>query len=133
LYGIACEAAFKIKEFTCDWGEAFSTLEFRHGPMSAVNGQSLVVGLFSDRQVEPEYKLLKEIKDRGGQVLAILEDKRPYNWTGLDYLLELSSGLNEFERVLLYLPMLQLIAYQRALAAGLDPDHPKHLKAVTRL
>jgi glucosamine--fructose-6-phosphate aminotransferase (isomerizing) len=133
LYGIACEAAFKIKEFTCGWGEAFSTLEFRHGPMSAVNGESLVVGLFSDRQMESEYKLLKEMKDRGGQVLAILEDKCPDDWNGLDYVFELSSGLNEFERVVLYLPLIQMIAYQRALAAGLDPDHPKHLKAVTQL
>jgi glutamine---fructose-6-phosphate transaminase (isomerizing) len=133
MYGIACEAAFKIKEFTCDWGEAFSTLEFRHGPMSAVNAESLVVGLFADRQVEIEYKLLREMKERGGQVLAILEDKRQQEGDGLDYVFELLSGLNEFERVILYLPMLQLIAYQRALAAGLDPDHPKHLKAVTRL
>jgi glutamine---fructose-6-phosphate transaminase (isomerizing) len=133
LYGIACEAAFKIKEFTCEWGEAFSTLEFRHGPMSAVNAKSLVVGLFSDRQVDIEYGLLKEMKDRGCQVLAILEDSPREHWNGLDYVFELQSGLNEFERVVLYLPMLQLIAYQKALSAGLDPDHPKHLKAVTRL
>ena len=73
MYGIACEAAFKIKEFTAGWAEAFHPLEFRHGPMTAVSGDALVVGLLSDRQIEAELKVLEEMKAKGGHTLAIFE------------------------------------------------------------
>ena len=35
--------------------------------------------------------------------------------------------------VLLYLPVLQLLAFHRSLAKGLNPDRPKNLTAVVQL
>jgi glucosamine--fructose-6-phosphate aminotransferase (isomerizing) len=133
LYGIACEAAFKIKEFTAGWAEAFHPLEFRHGPMTTVSEEALVVGLLSDRQIEAELRVLDEMKAKGGHTLAILERRGKFDLSSFDYTIELSSGLDEFERVILYLPLIQLIAYYRCLATGLDPDNPQNLKAVTEL
>ena len=43
------------------------------------------------------------------------------------------SGLDEWERGLLYLPVLQRMAYHRAMAKGLDPDRPNNLTAVVEL
>ena len=57
LYGIACEAMLKMKEMTVSYSEAFHMLEFRHGPMSMVNHQSLVVGLVSDSAKKKEVEL----------------------------------------------------------------------------
>ena len=37
------------------------------------------------------------------------------------------------QRPALYLLPLQLLALERALAKGLDPDHPRHLTAVIHL
>lgn len=133
LYGIACEAAFKIKEFTAGWGEAFHPLEFRHGPMSAINRKSLVVGLLSDGQMEVEFNVLMDAKAKGGNTLAIHERQGSLDLSRVDYSVALSTGLNEFERGVLYLPLIQLIAYYRCLASGLDPDNPHGLQAVTLL
>jgi glucosamine--fructose-6-phosphate aminotransferase (isomerizing) len=44
-----------------------------------------------------------------------------------------NSGLPENVRGVLYLPVLHLMAYARALSKGLDPDNPTNLDAVVRL
>jgi glucosamine--fructose-6-phosphate aminotransferase (isomerizing) len=43
------------------------------------------------------------------------------------------SQLPEEVRNVLYLPVLQLMAYYRAQAKGLDPDNPRNLSAVIYL
>jgi len=45
----------------------------------------------------------------------------------------LGSGLPEADRLVLYLPVLQLIAYHRSIAKGLDPDQPRNLTAAILL
>jgi glucosamine 6-phosphate synthetase-like amidotransferase/phosphosugar isomerase protein len=49
-----------------------------------------------------------------------------------DFVIALNSGLPAVWHAPLYLPVLQLMAYYRAIAKGLDPDHPTHLEAVVR-
>ncbi len=44
----------------------------------------------------------------------------------------LSSGLGYFWRGALFLPVLQLLAYIRAMNKGLDPDRPHELDAVVK-
>jgi glucosamine--fructose-6-phosphate aminotransferase (isomerizing) len=43
------------------------------------------------------------------------------------------SGLEEVLRNILYLPFGQVMAYERSIAKGLDPDHPTNLDAVVKL
>ena len=44
-----------------------------------------------------------------------------------------ASQLPEPIRNVLYLPILQLMAYYRSLAKGLNPDRPNNLEAVVKL
>ena len=39
---LANEAALKCREILCTWSEAYSTMEYRHGPISAIGERSLV-------------------------------------------------------------------------------------------
>jgi glutamine---fructose-6-phosphate transaminase (isomerizing) len=133
LYGIAYEAMFKVKEFFGGWAEAYHPLEFRHGPRMAVNSESLVVGFFSDHNEDAEIRLLDEMKEQGALTFAVLERRKSLALEKLDYVVELTSDLNERERPAIYLPLLQLISYYRAIKNSLDPDHPAYLKAVTQL
>jgi glucosamine--fructose-6-phosphate aminotransferase (isomerizing) len=133
LYGIACEAMLKTKEMTCSWSEAYHTLEFRHGPMSVVDNRSLVVGLISDSAAEAEIKVLQHMRRLGARTLALTESAGAHDWSSVDQVIELRSGLGEWERGPLYLPLIQWIAFHRALAKGLDPDHPVNLSAVITL
>jgi len=73
LYGMACEAMLKMKEMSLSYSEAFHCLEFRHGPMSMVNEHTLIVGLLSEPVQAHEAAVLRQMHERGAQVLALSE------------------------------------------------------------
>jgi glucosamine--fructose-6-phosphate aminotransferase (isomerizing) len=123
-YGLACEANLKMKEMTLTHSEPFHTLEFRHGPMSMVNEKAVVVGLLSDANRAHEAKVLSEMKMLGGTVSALGEAEADVAF---------GSGVPESARGVLYLPVLQLMAFYRSVAKGLNPDRPENLTAVVKL
>ena len=47
--------------------------------------------------------------------------------------IEFESNLPESIRTVLYLPLLQVMAYYRSIAKGLNPDNPKNLTSVIYL
>jgi glucosamine--fructose-6-phosphate aminotransferase (isomerizing) len=124
LYGLACEANLKMKEMTLTHSEPFHFLEFRHGPMSMVNEGSVVIGLVSEKNHIQEMAVLSEMEALGGKVVSIGESGREISF---------DSGLPEPIRAILYLPVLQLMAYYRSLAKNLNPDRPRNLQAVVKL
>lgn len=132
-YGLACEAMLKTKEMTRSWAEAFHPLEFRHGPMSVVDDHSLVVCLVSDSQQEAEARVVRDMQKLGARILVLTDDASQTDWVGIEYVVELQSGLNEWERGALYLPFIHWMDYFRTLAKGLDPDLPTNLTAVVEL
>jgi glucosamine--fructose-6-phosphate aminotransferase (isomerizing) len=133
LYGLANEAMLKTKEMSLSYAEAYHPLEFRHGPMSMVNEHTLVVGLLSDTGLTEELRVLEEMQGLGARTLALVEDASVFTDWQADHLVELRSGLSEWERGPLYLPVLQRMAYHRAIAKELDPDRPSNLTAVVEL
>ncbi len=133
LYGLACEAMLKTKEMSLSYSEAYHAMEFRHGPMSMVDEQSLVVGLLSDVGLERELGVLRDMQALGGRTLALIDDAARLGDTRPDYVVELKSDLDEWTRGALCLPVLQRIAFHRAIAKGLNPDRPHNLKAVIEL
>lgn len=129
-YGIACEAMLKTKEMTTSWSEAYHVLEFRHGPMSVVASSALVVGILSDSATDAEIAVLRQMKGLGGRTLAFCENRGSHDWSGVDWVIELGSGLDEGQRPVLCLPVIQWLALYRALARGVDPDNPQNLSQV---
>lgn len=123
-YGLACEANLKMKEMTLTHSEPFHFLEFRHGPMSMVNEHTVVVGLLSDANRPHESKVLAEMEAQGATVAGLGE---------FDANVSFQSGVPESVRAVLYLPVLQLMAFHRSLAKGLNPDRPHNLTAVVKL
>jgi len=123
-YGLACEVNLKMKEMTLTHSEPFHFLEFRHGPMSMVNENAVVVGMLSDTNRVHEAKVLEEMAELGGTVASLGES---------DADVEFESGIPESVRSVLYLPVLQLMAFHRSLAKSLNPDRPANLTAVVKL
>ncbi len=130
-YGLACEVMLKLKEMSLTSSEAYHFLEFRHGPKSMVDEGTLVVGLLSDAAREAEQPVLREMKGLGGRVLILAEDGEGLGWA--DHVVRFESGLPEMYRLPLYLPLLQLFAFHRAVGKGLNPDTPRNLDAVVQL
>jgi glucosamine--fructose-6-phosphate aminotransferase (isomerizing) len=68
--------------------------------------------------------VLDDVERLGGKTLTLGEQKATVCF---------NSGVTETVRGVLYLPVLQLLAFYRSLAFGLDADHPRNLNAVVKL
>jgi len=123
-YGLACEVNLKMKEMTLTHSEPFHFLEFRHGPMSMVNESAVVIGMVSESNLSHEKAVLNEMQALGGKIVALAESNADISF---------KSQIPEQVRAVLYLPALQLMAYYRSLAKGLNPDRPANLTAVVKL
>jgi glucosamine--fructose-6-phosphate aminotransferase (isomerizing) len=130
LYGIACEVMLKMKEMSISYSEAYHFMEFRHGPKSMVDEHGLVVGLLSQRAQQHEAPVLTESMKMGGTSLALSPGTASIQATECVVLPEDVPG---WARPVLYLPMMQLMAYHRSISKGLDPDNPRNLTAVIEL
>lgn len=129
--GFASEAMLKMKEMSFTQSEAFHTLEFRHGLGANVTGSSLIVGMLSDRAQRHEAAVLDEMCALGASALAFAE---VHGATTLNMqTITLASGLPEWLRLVLPLPLLQLLGYYRAHKNGLNPDVPANLKSYITL
>jgi glucosamine--fructose-6-phosphate aminotransferase (isomerizing) len=129
-YGIANEAMLKMKEMSLSHSEAFHFMEFRHGPMSMVTEQALVIGLLSKQAFAHEQKVLAEMKALGGNILALSPLSDDENTVQQ---ISLPSDLPVWMMPVLYLTPLQLLAYYRTISKGLNPDNPRHLEQVIYL
>ena len=123
-YGLAAELSLKMKEMTLSHSEPFHFMEFRHGPKSMITPSALVVGLRGESQRRRETAVLDEMQAMGARLVIIDEQ---------DAGIEFHSGVDEAVRSILYLPAGQLLALERSLAKGLNPDRPAHLEAVVKL
>lgn len=133
LYGLANEAMLKTKEMSLSQAETFHSLEIRHGPMSMVDEGTLIIGFLSNHGLAEEVRVLKDMRALGARVLALVEDGSVFRDWNPDYVIELRSGLDDWERGALYLPPIQRLAFHRAVARGLNPDRPTNLTAVIEL
>jgi fructoselysine-6-P-deglycase FrlB-like protein len=96
--GVAREAALKNEEAASAWTEAYPALEYRHGPLSTANDDSVVWLLGVDDNV-----LVNDISRTGAMVVA-------------------TGGDPQAELVLA-----QRVAVATAEVRGLDPDRPRYL------
>jgi len=123
-YGLAAELSLKMKEMSLTHSEPFHFMEFRHGPKSMISSNSLVIGLLSESNHAAEAKVLHEMQEMGAQILSIGEQDARVMFQG---------GQPEILQNILYLPVGQLLAFERSVGKGLDPDHPSNLTAVVHL
>ena len=132
-YGLACESALKLTEMSCSYAQCFHTLEFRHGPKSIVNGETLITFLLSQGNYDAEVTLLEEIKELGGTTLVVANNSDGRARAAADQLVELESDLPEYSRLAWFVFAGQLMGVYTALLKGLDPDRPRNLSRVVVL
>lgn len=121
-FGLASEAMLKTKEMAGTPAEVYHSQEMLHGPKYAVGASTLVTVLLSEGGREMQMELLPKLKGFGAQVLVICEQASPEILQHSDWCWELGSGLGDYGRMLLTMPLVQLFAYYRALALGKTVD-----------
>ncbi|WP_297520059.1 glucosamine-6-phosphate deaminase [Thermococcus sp.] len=125
LYPVALEAMLKMKEMAIFWSEAYPTFEVRHGFKSIADEGTLVV-LLVENPFDWHGKLTKEFQGQGAKVLTVGRKD-----TGADYFIEVPE-LNPPRNLVLYTPVIQLLAYYKAVKRGLNPDNPRFLSKVVK-
>ncbi len=130
-YGLANEGSLKMKEMSITDAEPFHFMEFRHGPQSMVDSNTLIVGLLSQHASDAETQVLHDMVRLGGTVLALgaaspsVEDRYVS--------IALPSGLSELGTLPFYMPALQMLAYNQAVRKGINCDSPRNLHAWIKL
>ncbi|MFV0288650.1 MAG: glutamine--fructose-6-phosphate transaminase (isomerizing) [Mycoplasmatales bacterium] len=128
-YALCQEAALKVKEVSYVNVSAFAAGELKHGTISLVDENTILLAIITDEQIAANTRSnLEEVKARGGEVIifstsktAKKEDNYIVDFTGNDYLLP----------ILAILPH-QYLAYYTATELNLDVDKPRNLaKSVT--
>ena len=121
-----------MKEMSLSVAEPYQFMEFRHGPMSLLDKEHLIVALLSDNMRDYEIGVLHDLKQRNAYVLVIAERDDGLS-DDFDKVFVLGSSLPERARGALYLPLIQLLAYYRAMSRGLNPDRPRNVIMAIRL
>lgn len=123
LFGVASEGMLKLKEMSLTGSEAYHAMEFRHGPMSMCDDARAVVALITPERAVLEEAVLKDIAPFGAQIVTV----------GAEGHHRIPRDVPSWASPALYLLPLQLLALERALDKGLNPDQPRHLTAVIHL
>lgn len=125
-FGVAREAALKLKETCGLHAEAFSAAEVRHGPMALVReGFPVVVLSQHDATREEAEDLASEFAARGVKVFLSGQGSDPR----VTYLAS-TPGHPMLEPILLIQSFYGLAA-RLSVARGFDPDRPPYLNKVT--
>ena len=133
FFGLANEAMLKVMESSCSYGQVFHSLEFRHGPKSIVNPQSLFGLFLSDGAYNAEVDLLEEMKALGASTVAVTSKPSARIKAAADLLIQVPAGRLECSRLAACIPAAQLLGLYTGLKKGLDPDSPRNLSQVVIL
>lgn len=130
-YATAFELTLKLKELTYVLVNAYSSADFRHGPIATVDvGMPVVLimpggATFSDMQ-----ELAHDLQQRGAELLVASEE--PAAQRLATTALPLAGDVPEWLSPLTAIVPGQLFALHLAQAKGFDPDRPRGLQKVTR-
>ena len=131
-FALSLEGALKLKEISYVHAEGYPAGELKHGPLALVTPNSLVIAVITYGPLkEKTLSNIKEVKARGGKVLAIAQEGYNTIEEVADRVFYVPKVTNDIGPIINVIP-LQLIAYYMAEARGLDIDKPRNLaKSVT--
>ncbi len=130
-FGAAAEASLKIKETSYIPTEAFSTLEFRHGPISMANKHLYLIGLIPDtKRFIEEVKVIKESANLGARTWIITNNQ---DFDDGEIEVFKYPKLNEYLTPVINLIPIHYFAFFRSVKMGYNPDKPRHLSKVVKI
>ena len=126
-YYLALEGSLKLKEISYIHSEAYPAGELKHGTISLMDKNTLVIAIVIDDTIKDKtISNLKEVMARNTKVFAITNDNGNFS----DYKIEIEEE-DLLAPFVVMIPM-QLIAYEVAKLRNCDIDKPRNLaKSVT--
>ena len=131
------EAALKILELTS--GKIVPMTEtylgLRHGPISFLRKESLVVCIESCYPVRRKYEhdLIRELQEKELGHIVLIGSAQSARELGVECVPAMASGLPDRLRTPFEVVFFQLLAHSLSTASGLDPDDPSRGNVITRV
>jgi glucosamine--fructose-6-phosphate aminotransferase (isomerizing) len=129
-FATALELALKLKELTYLPASAYSSADFRHGPIATVTaGLPTILVMPSGAALDDMLDMARDLQARGADLVLISDApaERLPNGT----LLPLPAPLPEWLSPVAAIVPGQVLALRLTIARGGDPDHPRGLHKVT--
>ena len=131
-YYVSMEGSLKLKEVSYIHSEAMAAGELKHGTLALIEDGMPVIALATqDRLFDKMLSNIKEVKARGGYVIAIAKEGNKEVEKVSDLTIYIPDAIDEVIGAISAIP-LQLLAYFAAKERNCDIDKPKNLaKSVT--
>lgn len=135
---VALEGALKLKEISYLHAEGYAAGELKHGPIALIDEKMPVVVIatrgdkkYADETYEKMLGNMEEVKARGGQLIAVVDEDDAHAASIADCVLHVPTVHPLIAPMINVLP-LQLFSYHVADYRGTDVDQPRNLaKSVT--
>ena len=127
MESIAKEGALKIKEMCYIHAEGCNASSLKHGPFAMLENNFPVILLIDNENRDKMMNVYEEVKSRGAYILIITNLNIEISKTGVDLLL---VETNKYCQEVLFIIVLQYLAYKLAILKNINPDKPKNLAKV---
>ncbi|HEY3522288.1 MAG TPA: SIS domain-containing protein [Candidatus Limnocylindrales bacterium] len=129
-YATAREWSLKLKEVAGILADPYSAADFEHGPITLVGADFPILAVATaGRALAGVIALLERLR-RVGADLLVASDEDAARRLGRRFI-ALPAGVPEWLAPIAAIVPAQLYAYHAALARGVDPERPRHLRKVT--
>ena len=131
-YAISLEGSLKMKEISYIHSEAYAAGELKHGTISLIENNTLVIGVLTQKELyEKTVSNMAECKSRGAYLMGITANGNFSVEDSVNFTVYIPRTDEHFMASLAVVP-LQLLAYYTSVNRGLDVDKPRNLaKSVT--
>ena len=131
-YAISLEGSLKMKEISYIHSEAYAAGELKHGTISLVENNTLVIGVLTQKALlEKTVSNMAECKARGAYLMGLTSYGNYSVEDSVNFTIYVPKADEHFIGSLAIIP-LQLLGYYTSVAKGLDVDKPRNLaKSVT--
>ena len=131
-YAISLEGSLKMKEISYIHSEAYAAGELKHGTISLIEDNTLVIGVLTQQALyEKTVSNMMECKSRGAYLMGITTNGNFSVEDSVNFTVYIPKTDEHFMASLAIVP-LQLLGYYTSVNRGLDVDKPRNLaKSVT--
>ena len=129
MYPIAKEGALKIKEISYIHAEAYPGGALKHGPLALLEEKINVILLIDNTNKNTMLNSYEEIKSRGAFCFIITEIPDLLNKDNKEHTKVLLIEKNNYQEIL-FIIVLQYLAYGLSIAKDINPDKPRNLAKV---
>jgi glucosamine--fructose-6-phosphate aminotransferase (isomerizing) len=127
----AYELGLKLKELTYSMTTAYSSADFRHGPIATISeGVPVILIMPGGAVFDDMLTLANDLRARGAELLIVSEERAAAALATT--LLPLAAPVSEWLSPITAIVPGQLFALYLTQAKGFDPDTPRGLTKVTR-